>query len=112
MSTLESFIWDPRPGMTIEHKPDVTVVKFGDGYEQRRAKGLNSLLKKYSVTFRLTHENGRRIEDFFVRHGVVKAFLFRCPFKHKLVKTVCRSWTSNVQNTVVDVTAVFEEVVA
>lgn len=47
---METFHWKIRPDIA---EPGVTVVKFGDGYEQRRPTGPNSRLAKYNVTVRV-----------------------------------------------------------
>ncbi|EJP3881289.1 phage tail protein, partial [Salmonella enterica] len=46
---MKTFHWKVDPDMGVDSEPQVAVVKFGDGYEQRRVTGLNSNLKKYSV---------------------------------------------------------------
>ena len=112
MSNLERFTWAPRPGMNISEEPAVSVVKFGDGYEQRRPKGINNKLEKYSVTFRVSPENGLLIKAFFNRHGAVKPFIFQCPYTYRDVKVVCRKWSTGVNNVFGDISAEFEEVIA
>ncbi|OUK55997.1 phage tail protein [Escherichia coli] len=39
---METFHWKIRPDMTVASEPKVVTVKLGDGYEQRRAAGLNN----------------------------------------------------------------------
>ena len=41
----------PDRGLSRTSKPKVRSAKFGDGYEQRLADGLNSLEEDFSVTF-------------------------------------------------------------
>ena len=41
----------PDRGMARSSQPLVRSAKFGDGYEQRLADGLNSLSESFSVTF-------------------------------------------------------------
>ncbi|MDT3641178.1 phage tail protein, partial [Cronobacter sakazakii] len=40
----QTFTWSPQKAFTIEHTPNVAVVKLGDGYEQRQVKGINPLM--------------------------------------------------------------------
>lgn len=47
---MKTFHWKVDPDMGVDSEPQVSVVRFGDGYEQRRASGINNDLKKYSVT--------------------------------------------------------------
>ncbi|EDD0812844.1 hypothetical protein GAU81_23185 [Salmonella enterica] len=46
---MKTFHWKVDPDMGVDSEPQVSVVRFGDGYEQRRASGINNDLKKYSV---------------------------------------------------------------
>lgn len=62
---METFHWKVRPDMNVVSEPKVVTVKLGDGYEQRRAAGLNNQLSIYSVTIRV-----RKCE-----HPSLKAFL-------------------------------------
>lgn len=43
------FNWVPQKDYTVTETPNVSVVTFGDGYEQRKQKGINPLLSKYSA---------------------------------------------------------------
>ncbi|NSM22426.1 phage tail protein, partial [Serratia marcescens] len=62
----EVFNWIPREGMETTRKPSVITVKFGDGYEQRRAGGLNADLKTFKPVFRVTDEYSRAALDSFL----------------------------------------------
>ncbi len=53
ISVMETFHWKVRPDMNVVSEPKVVTVKLGDGYEQRRAAGLNNQLSTYSVTIRV-----------------------------------------------------------
>ncbi len=44
---------ESAPDMNVVSEPKVVTVKLGDGYEQRRAAGLNNQLSTYSVTIRV-----------------------------------------------------------
>lgn len=52
--------------METTRKPSVITVKFGDGYEQRRAGGLNADLKTFKPVFRVTDEYSRAALDSFI----------------------------------------------
>ncbi|STQ72060.1 phage tail protein [Hafnia alvei] len=109
---METFHFSPRPGMGVSTKPNVTTVNFGDGYEQRRAAGINALLESYTPTFRVAPEELPAIESFFRRHGAVRAFYWRSPHRHVRLKIVCREWSHVVNNRYIDVSCKFDEVVA
>ncbi|EBB2614398.1 phage tail protein, partial [Salmonella enterica] len=54
---MKTFHWKVDPDMGVDSEPQVAVVKFGDGMEQRCAAGLNNNLKKYSVTIRTKRQD-------------------------------------------------------
>lgn len=56
---MKTFHWKVDPDMGVDSEPQVSVVRFGDGYEQRRASGINNDLKKYSVTTRDESTSGK-----------------------------------------------------
>lgn len=108
---MEKFDWPVKPGMTVDSEPKVTVMRFGDGYAQRRPAGLNSQLKRYTVSVKVANTQQAALQSFLSRHGGVKAFVWSPPLEGRQVKVVCAKWKSTVGllNTVV--TATFEEVV-
>ncbi|ENZ9960161.1 phage tail protein, partial [Salmonella enterica] len=73
---MKTFGWKVDPDMQVDSEPQVSVVRFGDGYEQRRASGINNDLKKYSVTIRVDREDSPALEGFLSQHNGVKAFLW------------------------------------
>lgn len=110
---MDIFRWAPREGMQVSTKPNVTVVTFGDGYEQRRPAGLNSQLKSYSPTFRaIGDEQVAALERFLSRHGGVTAFLWRPPKVNRTIKVVCREWSMSSNVLYSDFSCKFDEVVA
>ncbi|EGG3071194.1 phage tail protein [Salmonella enterica] len=109
---MKTFHWKVDPDMGVDSEPQVTVVKFGDGYEQRRVTGLNSNLKKYSVTIRTTRQDAGYLEDFLSEHNGVKAFLWTPPYGYRQIKVVCRKWSVKVGLLKTTFTATFEQVVA
>lgn len=109
---MEQFHWCVAPNMSETAEPKTTVIKFGDGYEQRAPDGINNNLRSYSVTLKARREESHLIDDFLARHGAVKAFKWREPNKHRLITVKCPTWSTNVDHTVTTITATFEEVVA
>lgn len=87
----------PQPPIvesSVTFTADVLEAKFGDGYEQTAARGLNSVAGVYQATWTsLTQSERDTIESFFrVRYGAV-AFLYTFPGESTPRKFKCRTWT-------------------
>ncbi|MBF0786078.1 phage tail protein [Muribacter muris] len=108
--TLQHLPFCPQPGFTVENEPRRKVNQFGDGYQQRRADGLNPLLRKYSLTFNLNPQQAVILDRFFATHGAVTAFYFRERHQSSLIKVVCQKWTKTVGRTHIQFSCEFEEV--
>nr|WP_303201946.1 phage tail protein [Hafnia paralvei] len=108
---METFRWKIDPDMGVDSEPQVSVAKFGDGYEQRRSSGLNSNLEKYSVTIRVKRDEARFLRDFLNRHAGVKCFLWTPPYSYQPIRVVCRKWSTKVGMLKVTFTTTFEQVV-
>lgn len=63
---MKTFRWKVKPDMEVNSQPSVREVRFGDGYSQRMAAGLNADLKTYRVTLSVTREEARHLEGIFV----------------------------------------------
>lgn len=111
-SVMETFHWKVRPDMNVVSEPKVVTVKLGDGYEQRRAAGLNNQLSIYSVTIRVRKCEHPSLKAFLERHGGVRAFQWTPPYDWKPIRVVCRKWSASVGALWVTITADFEQVVA
>ena len=108
---MEIFNWPIKPGMKTDFLPRIKSVQFGDGYEQRKADGLNSQLKKYSVNLSLNHNEADNVLLFLEKHGGVKSFLFQPVKKNTVVTVVCKKWSSDRGNIRTGISAEFEEVI-
>nr|WP_074019851.1 phage tail protein [Xenorhabdus thuongxuanensis] len=108
---METFIWKIRAGMKKEAEPRVRSVKFGDGYEQRRPDGINTHLKKYTVSLSMKHALAHEVEAFFERHNGVSAFLWKPPHQDRIIKIICRKWSTSSGAIRTEIDAEFEEVV-
>lgn len=93
---METFHWKVRPDMNVVSEPKVVTVKLGDGYEQRRAAGLNNQLSTYSVTIRVRKCDHPSLKAFLERHGGVRAFQWTPPYDWKPIRVVCRKWSASV----------------
>jgi phage-related protein len=105
------FIWVPSYGSAVTHKPSVTPLQFGDGYEQRMATGINADRRKWDVSFASRpNATADAIEAFLKARGALQAFHWTPPHGG-FGKWVCREWT--VQKTgpfTRSIQATFEEI--
>lgn len=109
---MKTFHWIPREGMSTSLTPKVSVVKMGDGYEQRRPTGLNSQLMTFQPVFRVTTRESRHaLEAFLVDHGGYQAFLWRVPAHNRTIRVVCREWSVTDNACYSDFSCKFEQVV-
>ncbi|HHH3380018.1 TPA: phage tail protein [Morganella morganii] len=109
---METFTWKVKPGMNIESEPRVRSVRFGDGYEQRRSDGLNSLLNKYSITLSPKNADAQIIRAFLEKHAGVTAFFWKPPHQMHVITVLCRKWSFSVGALRTEITAEFEEVLS
>ncbi|OVC02721.1 tail protein, partial [Escherichia coli] len=72
---MKTFRWKVKPDMEVNSQPSVREVRFGDGYSQRMAAGLNADLKTYRVTLSVTREEARPHVAFLARARAWKALL-------------------------------------
>jgi len=81
--------------------PNVRVARFGDGYEQRKAIGINNFTENYNVTF--VNRPGTEMDDlesFFASLNGVTRLMFTIentnlsPPEEDVI-CVCDSWTVN-----------------
>ncbi len=59
-----TFNWYPDYESEKTVKPNVTVLNFGDDYEQRQAKGLNRIKEEWSLTFTRSYDVINAVDDF------------------------------------------------
>jgi len=70
----------PDKTLAMSSKPNVLVAKFGDGYQQRIASGLNSIAESFSVAFQNRPKvEADDIEAFFSAKKGVTSFAFTYP---------------------------------
>lgn len=88
------FTWYPDEGANESIKPDVNITKFGDGYEQRTARGINSEVVEWTMTFTGSSVAGgdiMAIRTFLRSMGAVTSFQWTNPFG-ELGVYVCREY--------------------
>tara|TARA_R100000655_G_scaffold61488_2_gene99889 strand:- start:488 stop:862 length:375 start_codon:yes stop_codon:yes gene_type:complete len=95
---LTSTVRRPDKSMTRTSKPKIHLAKFGDGYEQRLADGINNLVESYAIAFNnRTKEEIDDIIAFFENKGGVTAFTYTVPDTNEsgnevAIKVVCSDW--------------------
>jgi phage-related protein len=108
---MATFTYVPDWGAQEDHAPRVKVAKFGDGYEQRGADGLNSDMGVYNLRFSIRNDTeAQGIMDFLKLRGGLENFDWTPP-GGTLGRYVCRSWSrvrEAYNNNIV--TAKFEQV--
>ncbi len=100
----------PDLGAERSVKPSVSVIKFGDGYEQRVANGINFTPKVWSVSFTNAGPMVKEILAFLEGLGGLEAFSWTDPLDDT-ANYVCREWSSSRQGQgVYRINATFEQV--
>lgn len=90
---MATFVNIPDVGASKSVKPSVSKVKFGDGYEQRIQKGLNTQPQVWSLTFSARSETETNtIEAFFLARGGIEAFDWTPPGGTTALKWKCEEW--------------------
>lgn len=89
------FIWRTNYGNAAEHEPTTSVMKFGDGYEQRVIQNLNNDLLKLNLTFSLrTEKETAAIMHFLTARKAQESFLFTPSQPHDIEKLfVCKQFS-------------------
>lgn len=93
----------PDKALTRSSKPTVLMARFGDGYEQRAADGLNSIKETYSVSFNnRTKEFVDDVVAFLDSTASVTNFGFTVPDSNNTTRTgekdvvvVCDSYSTS-----------------
>lgn len=109
---MAEWFWVESPGARLRAEPRVAKTPFGDGYTQRAADGINTLLQQWDLVFRnVSPEEGDAMCDFLQEHDG------RIPFDYwpmrgaAKIKVICESWdrafTKDFES---DITCRFEQV--
>jgi len=115
---ISKFVWAPSYTSTVQHKPSVTTIRFGNGYEQRITKSINPDLKTMQLTFdQRTSREARAIVHFLKDKAASRAFAYdpKDIYSDSSYRTrfVCREWeTTFTFKENYSIKAKFEEVSA
>lgn len=91
---MSQFTWMPSKGFTTDTTPRVRVAKFGDGYAQRIADGINTLEQTWNLTFgSIPLATADAIEAFFVTKAGVVSFTWTPPDSQTEYWVLCSKWS-------------------
>jgi phage-related protein len=109
---MTAFTYVPEFGATRPSKPRVNNIKFGDGYEQRIAYGINVNPGRWELTFANRDQaEAFAIDAFFTARGGVDFFEWTPPGESAEKKWKCQDWTlTPVKGNYYTIAAIFEEV--
>ncbi|PTL88866.1 phage tail protein [Halomonas litopenaei] len=92
---------DVLPDVCASYSPGVSpafsvdTVQFGDGYQQRRPTGLNSVRETWNVSFNnLSQDDYELVYGFLKSRQGVHAFLWQPPWEYAAKRWVCTDLTS------------------
>ena len=96
---METLSFSPIDPVEVSHQPKVRAVKFGDGYEQRTAAGLNSDPQMWSlIADKRLGEDVGAVYDFLKARGGHEAFFWTPPGETVTRVFVCRGWKKTLEH--------------
>jgi len=108
--------YQPDNALKVKVRPGVHSVKFGDGYGQRVAKGINNKLQVWSVTYEnKTQSVGETLFNFFDGLGGVDYFEWTPPGEASARRFIAPEYEKDFPyggRPVQSITTTFEEVPA
>jgi len=108
--TKPVFTWYPDEGASEDIKPSVVATKFGDGYEQRSALGINTEVVSWTLSFTGNSAKISPIRAFLRAQGAVISFQWTNPL-NELGIYVCREFALNKPSSaIMQITAKFDRV--
>lgn len=102
-----------RYGISKKSKPNVRIIQYGDGYQQRLTYGLNQNLKIWNPEFQnISETDADTIETFLDARAADNAsFDWTPPGESSASKFICLSWTKTIPyNNRATISASFQEV--
>ena len=103
------FTWLPEYESSMDQAPSVNVTKFGDGYEQRTATGMNNNPQKWTLQFSVSNAVTQDALAFVRARNAQEAFTWTNPLQ-ETGTYVCRSWKLNRKQGVNVLQFTFEQV--
>lgn len=107
---MTTWTWPIAAGERVEITPRVRVSKFGDGYEQRVADGINTLPRKWSIRLAASTATVNAADAFLRARGGVESFDW-VALDGRPGRWVCRTWSVSYDSgDGAELAATFEEV--
>ena len=101
-------------GMTKRSQPNISTIRFADGFEQRQLVGIaaHQNPKVYNFTFNVSEVEADEIETFLdARANDSDSFDFTAPGESTAQKFVCETWNKSIPyNNRATIQATFREV--
>lgn len=109
---MPTFTYAPDYSAQQQNKPRVKSMRFGDGYEQRQADGINTQPAVWNLTFaNRTNTDTNSIHTFLSARGGFEAFDWVPPDSTISIKVLCREWSKTMNRFNLNtITATFEQV--
>jgi phage-related protein len=107
-----SFDFVPDFGAARPRALRVSNIDFGDGYQQRVAKGINTDPQVWQLSFTNRDEDeARQIDEFLADLGGVSSFEWTPPGQDDAIKVVCQEWNvTTVKANLFSISATFKQV--
>jgi len=88
---MSDFSWVPDYGLDADNELRLRTAKFGDGYQQRYADGINPLQQKFDPVFTRSPDEIDSIEAFLIARSTGQSFTFTPP-RGGEVRVICTKW--------------------
>jgi phage-related protein len=92
--TRKTFTWFPEYETQLNQTPSVTITKFGDGYEQRTANGINNAPEQWTLQFTMMNSVTPEVLAFVQARNAIESFYWTTPLGQTKV-FVCRKWRTS-----------------
>ena len=94
---MATFTYTPDFGAAKAMTPQVVTVKFGEGYEQRYSKGMNSTPQKWDLRFAQREAaEANAITAFLDARGGVESFDWTPPDSNTVIRVKCAEGYSKI----------------
>lgn len=107
---MATFTWTPDKGASKAVRTRVNAVRFGEGYEQRVAEGINSVWEEWTLRFTArTRAEIDAIDAFLTTQKGVVNFDWTTP-QGVSKKFICKEWSPSYEHDYMcELSAVFEQ---
>ncbi len=107
---MATFAYNPDYGSPLTQAPATHEAQFADGYSQRSTLGINTIKRRWSLTFTRGKSEIDTIRTFLETRGAVESFDWT-PVGYNAGTWICKNWATTEQDSgTVQLSAQFEEV--